>query len=51
MNDFIKWLLEMGYVTKEDLKIDEKEMEKDMKIIKKKAPKMYNLLMCISNIK
>lgn len=46
---FIDWLLEMGYLDKEDISEDGIEIAKDMRKIKETAPKFYNLLMCMCN--
>ena len=44
---FVDWLLEMGYLEKEDISIDGVEITKDMIKVKEVAPKFYNMLMCM----
>ena len=51
MNQFLEWLLEMEYLDSEDIDMDGEEMERDLAKIKEVAPKFYNLLMSISNLK
>lgn len=48
---FIDWLLEMGYLDKEDILEDGKEIANDIRKIRDVAPKFYNMLMCISDYK
>lgn len=44
---FIDWLLKMGYLDKEDISTDGVEIAMDMKVIKERNPKFYNMLMCM----
>lgn len=44
---FVDWLLEMGYLDKEDISTDGIEIAQDMNKIKKVAPRFYNMLMCM----
>jgi hypothetical protein len=43
----IDWLLEMGYLEKEELPSDEIEITEDINKVKEFAPKFYNMLMCM----
>lgn len=44
---FVDWLLEMGYLDKEDITTDGVDIVMDMNKIKEVAPKFYNMLMCM----
>lgn len=44
---FVNWLLEMGYLDKEDISSDGVEIARDMNKVKEVAPKFYNMLMCM----
>ena len=44
---FVDWLLEMGYLDKEDITTDGVDIAMDMNKIKEVAPKFYNMLMCM----
>ena len=46
---FVDWLLEMEYLSKEDISMDGVEIAKDLNKVKKVAPKFYNMLMCMCN--
>ena len=46
---FVPWLFEMGYLDKEDVVMDEKEIEEDLNKVKEVAPRFYNMLMCMCN--
>ena len=48
---FVDWLLEMGYLDKDDISTDGVEITKDMKKVRDVAPKFYNMLMCMCNSK
>lgn len=47
MTGFVDWLINMGYLDKEDVEDfrDREEIEKDLLVVKRHAPKMFNLLM------
>lgn len=44
---FVDWLLDVGYLEKEDINPDGVEIAQDMAKVKKVAPKFYNMLMCM----
>lgn len=44
---FVDWLLEMGYLDKEDIVTDGVDIAMDMNKVKEVAPKFYNMLMCM----
>ena len=44
---FVDWLLEMGYLDKEDIATDGVDIAMDMNKVKEVAPKFYNMLMCM----
>lgn len=44
---FVNWLLDVGYLEKEDINQDGVEIAQDMAKVKKVAPKFYNMLMCM----
>ena len=44
---FVDWLLEMGYLDKEDIATDGVDIAMDMDKVKEVAPKFYNMLMCM----
>ena len=46
---FVDWLVQMGYLDEEDIQMDGEEINNDLKVIKEVAPKFYNLLNSISN--
>ena len=46
---FLAWLLEMGYMTEEDIQYDGDEIEDDLHKTREVAPKLYNMLMCMCN--
>lgn len=46
---FVDWLLEMGYLDKEDISSDGVEIARDMNRVKEVTPKFYNMLMCMCN--
>ena len=46
---FVDWLLEMGYMDKEDISTDGIEIANDLNKVKEVAPKFYNMRMCKSN--
>lgn len=46
--DFYDWLVEMGYCDIEDELEDLNDVVKDFYCIQEKAPKLFNLLRCIS---
>lgn len=46
---FVDWLLQMGYLEKEDIVYDGVDIAKDMNKVKEVAPKLYNMLMCMCN--
>ncbi|MDE7446144.1 MAG: hypothetical protein K2N15_10670 [Lachnospiraceae bacterium] len=46
---FVDWLLEMGYLEKEDISEDGVDIAKDIGKVKEVAPKFYNMLMCMCN--
>ena len=46
---FVDWLLEMGYLDKEDISTDGIEVAQDMNKIKEVTPRFYNMLMCMCN--
>ena len=46
---FVDWLLEMGYLDKEDISADGVEIVSDIGKVKKVAPKFYNMLMVMCN--
>ena len=48
---FVDWLLEMGYLDKDDISTDGVEIAKDMKKVRDVAPKFYIMLMCMCNSK
>lgn len=48
-NSFIDWLVNCGYMNEEDVKMDAAEMDADLEKVKNVAPKLYNLLMCLSD--
>ena len=47
--DFYDWLIQMQYCDTEDKIEDIEDLIKDFITIKKQAPKLFNLLRCISN--
>lgn len=46
---FVSWLFEMGYLDKEDVVMNEKDIEGDLNKVKEVAPRLYNMLMCMCN--
>lgn len=46
---FISWLFEMGYLDKNDIVMDGKEIEEDLDKVKEMVPKFYNMLMGMCN--
>ena len=47
--DFYDWLVEMQYCSVEDEIEDIEDVIKDFRTIQQQAPKLFNLLRCISN--
>ena len=48
-HDFYDWLIQMEYYDEEDKLEDIEDVVKDFVCIEEKAPKLFNLLRCISN--
>lgn len=46
---FVDWLLEMGYMTKEDITEDAVDLARDIGAVRRHAPKLFNMLMCMCN--
>lgn len=47
---FAEWLNNLGYLKDDDLKMDGAEINADLEKIKDIAPKLYNMLITLSNI-
>lgn len=47
---FAEWLNNLGYLEDDDLKMDGAEINADLEKIKDIVPKLYNMLITLSNI-